>query len=194
MTDRLARVLAAIDKANQADPTQDGSEPAALRYGRRMSATLAQIAPHASELLEIAARAQHIERWLIPRKSYPDGRIGYLTWRKELQRHHARRTGDIMAAHGYDSADIDRVGALIRKERLKHDPEVQLLEDVICLVFLQFEAAHFIEKHEDEKVREILAKTAKKMSDTGLRAAAALELPPRLRRLFTEALASAGIS
>jgi Domain of unknown function (DUF4202) len=191
MPDRLARVLAAIDAANAADPhlAPDG-QPQALLYGRRMSETLARFAPQASEPLRIAARGQHIERWTIPRASFAEGRIAYLTWRKELQKHHSARCGAIMAAEGYGEDDVARVGALLRKERLKQDPDVQALEDVICLVFLAHEAEAFIARHDDAKVRDILAKTARKMSPAGLAAAAALSLPPRLARLLGEALAS----
>jgi Domain of unknown function (DUF4202) len=193
MSDRLATVLAAIDEVNARDPARehdgDGREQAkALLYGRRMSATLDAYRPEAPEVLRIAARAQHIERWTIPRTSYPEGRIAYLTWRKDLQRHHADRTAALMAAAGYGDAEIARAGALLRKERLKSDPDVQTLEDVICLVFLAHEAPEFIAKHDDDKVRDILAKTARKMSPEGLEAAGRLTLDPRLSRLLAEAL------
>src|SRR5713226_2199136 len=131
---RLAEVLAAIDAANAHDPHKievaGRHEPAELIYGRRMSETLARMAPQASEHLAIAARGQHIERWTSPRKSYPDGRVGYLKWRKNLQDFHAKRIGAIMAAAGYGGDDIGRVGALIRKERLKSDADAQMIEDV----------------------------------------------------------------
>src|SRR5258705_3373408 len=111
---RLAEVLAAIDAANAQDPHTieiDGRrDPAELVYGRRMSETLAGVAPQASEHLAIAARGQHIERWTSPRKSYPDGRVGYLKWRRDLQDFHAKRLGAIMAAAGYGAEDIARVG------------------------------------------------------------------------------------
>src|SRR5262249_30424993 len=138
--ERFAVVVAAIDAANARDPHTielDGRSVAAeLVYGQRMSATLAGLAPEASETLRIAARGQHIERWTSPRRSYPEGRGGYLRWRKDLQAFHAARVGEIMTAAGYDAAAVGRVGALIRKERLKADIEVQVLEDVACLVFL----------------------------------------------------------
>lgn len=191
--ERLATVLTAIDVANAKDasvvPAGGESLPAALVYGRRMSEVLAAHVPNASEYLSIAARAQHIERWHIPRSSYPEGRIGYLTWRKDLQKHHARRTAAIMERAGYDTEAVARVGKLLRKEGLKQDEEVQALEDVVCLVFLEFEALDFIAKHDDDKVRGILAKTARKMSPRGLAAAARLSLDPRLSRLLGEALA-----
>ena len=193
MSIRLESVLAAIDEANARDPTPaeaDGKSLArALLYGRRMSAVLAEFMPGAPEVLRIAARAQHIERWLIPRNSYPEGRIAYLKWRKDLQQHHAKRCGELMEAAGYGEDEIAKVGALLRKEGLKVFPLTQALEDVICLVFLQYEAPEFIALHEDDKVRDILAKTARKMSPSGLAAAGKLSLEPRLAKLLSEALA-----
>ncbi len=184
MTDRISRALALIDAANAADPAGQ-----AQLYGERMSAVLERLAPDAPETLKIAARAQHIERWTIPRSEYPEGRIPYLTWRKELQKLHARRAGEIMASCGYSDDEIARTGSLLRKERLKQDADAQMLEDVICLVFLEFEAPAFIAKHDDEKVKDILAKTAKKMSANGLEAAGQLPMDARLARLLGEALA-----
>ena len=185
MTGRLSAALALIDAANAADPADQ-----AVTYGERMSAALQAFAPDAPEPLQIAARAQHIERWRIPRSDYPEGRIGYLSWRKELQKLHARRAGEIMALCGYEPEDIARAAALLKKERLKQDADAQTLEDVICLVFLAFEAAPFIAKHDDGKVRDILAKTARKMSPRGLEAAGRVPMGERLRRLLGEALAS----
>jgi hypothetical protein len=184
MSERLQRAYALIDAANARDP---GGQ--AELYGRRMTETLEGFAPDAPETLKIAARAQHIERWMIPRSAYPQGRIPYLTWRKELQKMHARRAGEIMGACGYAEDEIARTGSLLRKERLKQDADAQTLEDVICLVFLRWEAEPFIAKHEDEKVRDILAKTAKKMSGRGIAAAAAVPMGERLGRLLEEALA-----
>jgi Domain of unknown function (DUF4202) len=185
MTDRFSRVVASIDAANAADPTGQS-----VTYGQRMSSTLVRFAPDAPEALRIAARAQHIERWTIPRESYAEGRIAYLMWRKELQNLHARRAGEIMMECGYDRQEVARVGSLLRKERLKQDADAQTLEDIICLVFLEREAPAFIARHDDAKVRDILAKTARKMSARGLEAVSDLRLDERLRRLLAEALSA----
>jgi len=185
MTDRLSLAYALIDAANAQDPAGQ-----AALYGQRMTETLEAFRPDAPEPLKIAARAQHIERWTVPRTSYPEGRVAYLTWRKDLQKMHARRAGEIMAQCGYSYDEIARTGSLLRKERLKQDADAQTLEDVICLVFLRHEAEAFIAKHDDDKVRDILAKTAKKMSVRGLAAAAEVPMGDRLRRLLGEALAA----
>lgn len=191
--DRLAAAIAAIDAANAHDPNvieADGQlEPAELIYGRRMSETLARLAPDASIPLRIAARGQHIERWTSPRKSYPDGRAGYLKWRKDLKDFHAGRVGDIMVGVGYGAEDIARVASLIRKERLKLDPEAQMLEDVVCVVFLEHYIGPFMAKTEQAKLPGILAKTWRKMSPLGHEHASKLSLDPAVLRLLEEGLA-----
>jgi hypothetical protein len=162
MTDRLTRALALIDAANAADPKGE-----ALVYGERMSAELARLIPRASEVLQIAARGQHVERWLLPRSDYPEGKAGYLDWRREQGRRHAARVAGIMAEAGYPAEDGDRVGVLLRKEGIKRDPEVQALEDVICFVFLKFHFAPFAAERGEEQTLDIVRKTARKMSAEG---------------------------
>jgi hypothetical protein len=190
---RFSEVLAAIDAANARDPNTievDGQSLAAeLVYGRRMSETLARLVPDASEALRIAVRGQHIERWTSPRSGYPEGRVGYLRWRKELQAFHARRVGEIMATADYGPDTIDRVGALIRKERLKADAEAQTLEDVACIVFLSHYIEDFLRKTEPDKLAGILAKTWHKMSPRGRAAAGELALPAPVPALLQEGLA-----
>jgi hypothetical protein len=182
---RLEAVLAAIDEVNAADPTResDGEQeaPAALLYGRRMSAELDRISPEASDHLKIAARGQHIERWKMPRSSYPEGRTGYLKWRKDQAAFHADRVAGLMAEAGYPESDCLRVATMLRKEGLKRDAEVQMLEDVICLVFLRWYFAGFAADRDPQQIYGIVAKTARKMSAEGrARVAAEFDLPPEL--------------
>jgi uncharacterized protein DUF4202 len=187
---RLDDAFAKIDAANAEDPTLisvEGVErPAELVYGERMSETLASLYPEASEALKLAIRAQHIRRWTVPRSSYPMDRVGYLRWRKDLQKKHAEWTGAIMAECGYSEADIARVSSLIKKENLKRDAEAQALEDVAAIVFLEHYAVPFAAKHEPAKVKEILAKTMNKMSDYGREAALRVDLPPAVASLVRE--------
>ncbi len=182
--ERFAAVLERIDAANAVDPervTEGGAvRPAALIYGRRMSAELVEFRPGASEHLRIAVRGQHIERWTMPRASYPEGREGYLRWRSELGRFHAGRVAGLMHESGYGEADCERVAQIIRKEGIKRDPEVQALEDVACLVFMRWYFADFAEGRDAEQIHRIVAKTARKMSAEGRAAAARLSLPPEL--------------
>ncbi|EIJ40058.1 hypothetical protein JoomaDRAFT_3106 [Galbibacter orientalis DSM 19592] len=182
-----------IDRANAQDPnteTYQGKEyPKELLYSQRMTETLLSFEPNASEELQIAARAQHIERWKINRNSYPMDRIGYLKWREELKKMHAEITADILNEVGYDDSFSERVSFLIKKKLLKKDEETQTLEDVVCLVFLQYYFEDFADKHSDEKIIDILQKTWGKMSDKGHKAALKLPLNNKSLSLIKQALA-----
>ena len=194
MSDRLDRAFAAVDSANAEDPTTvvvDGEPvPAELLYGRRMSAWLDRLVPDATEPLRIAVRAQHIQRWKIPRSAYPEGRAGYKRWRSELARVHAELAGKIAAEAGYDDVSCERVRDLVQKRRLHSDLEAQTLEDVACLVFLEHYFADFQGRHERAKVVEIVRKTWGKMSERGRGAALGLALGDAERSLVEEALAA----
>ncbi|TPE45717.1 DUF4202 domain-containing protein [Amaricoccus solimangrovi] len=184
----LLAVLVAIDAANAADPhlEPDGT-PAALVYGSRMSEELARRCPDASEHLRIAARGQHIERWKIARTDYPEGRAGYLRWRTDQAQAHAERVAGMMADAGYEPEDRLRVARLLRKEGIKLNPETQMLEDVICFVFLRWYFADFAVKHADEDIGRIVARTARKMSPAARSAALAeFDLSPRHAASFAE--------
>ena len=181
----LERALAAIDAANAGDPAQEDGAPAARLYGERMSAEMARLFPAASEPLRIAARGQHIERWVLPRGDYPEGRTGYLSWRRDLARHHADRVAAIMAAAGYGAAAIAAAARMLRKEGIKRDAEVQALEDVICFVFLKWYFADFAAKHAPEKIQDIVVKTARKMSpEARARVLREFDLPEPLAAAF----------
>lgn len=191
---RFALAIARFDEINAADPNReldDGVErPKELLYAQRMTRWLERLAPDASELLRLAARCQHIARWEIPRDRYPMDRRGYHRWRTALAQLHADRAAEVLREVGYGDDVIARVQALVRKERLKFDPEVQLLEDVVCLVFLESYFADFARRHDDEKVITILRKTWAKMSPAGRQAALGLDLPADARRLVERAIAS----
>ncbi|MGB3148202.1 MAG: DUF4202 domain-containing protein [Paracoccaceae bacterium] len=161
----LTATLAAIDSANQADPDRSEGAPAALLYGQRMTDELMRLAPGASDLLQIATRGQHIERWTSPRSAYPEGKEGYLKWRRDLGQFHARRVAEIMEAHGYDGVASAKVGSMIRKEGIKRDPDTQLLEDVICFTFLRWYFQPFASGRDPDALLRIVEKTARKMSD-----------------------------
>ena len=191
-TSRFARAVERFDKANSEDPTRErvaGSDrPKALVYAERMSARLRQFAPEAPEVVQLAARSQHIRRWTVERGTYPEGRDGYRRWRTDLARFHADTAGAILQEVGYDAATIGRVQALLRKEQLKTDPDVQLLEDVACLVFLEHYLDDFSRQHAREKVLDVIRKTWTKMSARGRKAAPTVNLTPPVRALLSEAI------
>jgi hypothetical protein len=194
MVERLQRVLAAIDAANQEDPRSSGldgqSYPETWLYGQRMSAWLSKRAPEATERLQIAARGQHIRRWEIPRSDYSSDRQGYLRWRTTLYRFHADQLAPLMQREGYLEEDIEAVRVLVEKRGLKTNEETQILEDVICLVFLQFYFDDFLKQHARDKVVDIVRKTWAKMSETGHRFALALTFSEDALAIVKEALAA----
>jgi hypothetical protein len=190
----LEKLLGAIDQANSQDPNQevykDQSFPKELLYSQRMSQRLNVFAPQASEELQIAARAQHIKRWSIPRSDYPMDRQGYKKWRTELGKFHADTTTALMADAGYSEQQQERVATLLQKKLLKRDEEVQCLEDVICLVFLEFYLEDFVAKHssDEDKLIGIIQKTWRKMSEAGHEAALKLPLSDAMGALVGKAL------
>lgn len=190
---RFEAATARFDAANAEDPNTEMLEgevhPKALLYAQRMTAWLDRLAPDASEALRLAVRCQHIQRWTIPRHDYPMDRRGYLRWRTTLAKFHASAAGNILQEVGYDEDTIHRVQMLLRKEGLKRDPEVQCLEDVICLVFLQSYFADFATRHEEAKVIDIIQKTWKKMSPRGHERALTLPLAPDASQLIRKAFA-----
>lgn len=175
MNDLFSSALRNIDDFNRQDPrawTSDSNchEPYELTYAIHMSRWLHTLCPDASEEIQVAARAMHIGRWLKPRDTYPQGLHGYLQWRESLKQYHADLTADILAPLGFDAIRLARIQSLIRKEDLE-DPAVQLLEDALCLVFLEHQLPGFMDKHDEKKVVDILQKTWAKMSEQGREAA-----------------------
>ncbi|NNE80585.1 MAG: DUF4202 domain-containing protein [Silicimonas sp.] len=172
MEDKLTQVLVAIDAANSEDPNREVDEngaehPVALLYGLRMTAELDRLfGEDVPDVLKIACRGQHVERWILKRSDYPEGRAGYLAWRRDQGRAHGERLAGFMADAGYSTEECDRVGVLLRKEGLRRDTEVQMLEDTICMVFLKWYFADFAQKHPTDKVVNIVAKTSRKMSQS----------------------------
>ena len=145
--------------------------------------------PEADEAQRLAARAHHLRRWTLPRSSYPEGRAAYLRWRTALKKQHAEEVAGILAGVRYDAPTIERVQRIIRKEGLGTDPAVQTHEDALCLVFLETQLAATTDDLGDEKMLDVIRKTALKMSDGALGLVADLPLRPHDRALIAEALA-----
>ena len=191
---RYRKALQLFDASHREDPrvivVQGREVPWSLLYHQRLHHWVEQLSNDASESLLLAARCQHLQRWKIPRSNYPMDRSGYRRWRKTLLRFHSQQAGEILEESGYSQETIQRVQALVQKLRMKLDPEVQLFEDAICLVFLENELADFLDGHEEEKVTDILRKTWKKMSSQGHRVARELvkTLPSDVRAVVSSAL------
>ena len=191
-SEKFLRAIEQIDLANSRDPHQVRTGnlilASELVYSRRMTAWLGQLYPDASEPLKLAAHAQHIRRWEVPRDRYPMDRAGYHRWRTWLYSFHADATAEILRSMDYDPATIDRVRSLLKKERLKADFETQALEDVICVVFLENYFTDFAAKHTEEKLIGILRRTWAKMSPVGQDAALKLPMNPDAAALVGKAL------
>ena len=183
---------ALIDAENAQDPNtevfQSTTFPKELLYSNRMYERLMSFQPYACEAVQVASKAQHIRRWEIPRESFPMDRLGYLKWREDLKKFHANTTAAILEKSGYDDEFIARVSFLIEKKLLKKDEETQLLEDVICLVFLEHYFDSFVPKHETEKMKNIILKTWNKMSDNGHQEALKINFSASNFQLIKEAL------
>jgi len=190
------KVLQAIDSINQQDPNityvNNKKFPKELLYGQHMTQCLNKYWPEANELLQIAVRAQHIKRWHIARTEYPMGKQGYLTWRKELGIFHAKTAKELMLSHGYSEAEAEQTACIIRKEKFKTNQDSQTLEDVACLVFLQYYFDEFAKKYTDanneEKIIRIVQLTWGKMSEQGHKIALSLTFPEHLSALINKAL------
>ena len=191
---RFQKAIQKFDRAHLEDPKKisiDGEEiPWSLHYHQRMTHWVQHLAPKASEPLLLAARSQHIRRWKIPRENYPMDKSGYKRWRKTLAKFHANEVAKILLEIGYQQHTVNRLKELLQKIRLKLDPEVQLLEDAICLVFLENEFSEFAQKHDEKKLIGILQKTWIKMSPKGHQEALALvkEMPKEDCKIIQKAL------
>ena len=195
----LMNTLEAIDRANQADPNTeqvDGQQlPREYAYSLHMTRWLFALEPEPSERMQIACRAQHLERWTMPRSDYGEGRKNYYQWRLACGRMHGRRAAEIMAESGYPQEECERVETIITKRKLREDEDTQLLEDVACMVFLERYFAQFFEDNPDydkEKWLRIVRRTWGKMTPRGHSAALKLAegMPAHLLALLQEALAA----
>lgn len=185
---RFRDAIRRFDELNAADPnseSEDGnSRPRELVNAERLSAWVMKLAPDASEVLRLASRCQHLCRWMIPRNRYELSRAGYHQWRNELKKFHAERAGSVLREAGYDEETIGRVQALNLKKNFPADPESRVIEDGLCLVFLQFQFAELAAKTEDGKVINALEKSWKKMTPAAREEALKLDYGEREKRLL----------
>lgn len=193
--ERLRRALLAIDAANSGDPhtlvVRGERRPKEQAHAELMSEWIPRLVPEPGEALQLAARAHHLQRWILPRSDYPDGRVGYHRWRNALRSHHAETVAPLLEDAGYGRELVARVQALVRKEGLgRGDPEVQALEDALCLVFLETQLVDLAERLDGDRLENALRKSLAKMSPAGIALAAELPLAPEhaalLQRLAGE--------
>ena len=191
-SERFQRAIECIDEENRRDPhgiSVGGVEqPREWVYSTWVTEWVLKLRPEAPEAMLLAARSQHICRWMIPRASYEMNRAGYLKWRADLKKFHAARTAEILQANGYPDEVIARVRALNLKENLASDPECQVIEDALCLVTLEHQVEAMIEKTDSDKMTEIIRKTWEKMSASAREHALGLPVVERHGELFRAAV------
>ncbi len=182
--------LCRFDGENSRDPNLEAGQPRELLYAQRLTGWVLKLCPDAPEELRLAARCQHICRWSIPRESHEMTRAGYLLWRNDLKQFHARKAGEILRECGYPDAMITRVQELNLKKNFPTDPLSRVMEDALCLVFLQYQFVEFAAGKDDAKVMEIVRKTWKKMTPEAHAHALALPLRAKEKLLIQKALAA----
>ena len=191
--DAYTKARELIDAAHAADPKKTAAgRPAELVYADRVEAWVIRVVPEATALLRLAARAQHLERWSVPRATFPEGKVGYLNWRRSLYVKQAARAKELLLQAGVASPEAEEVATWVSKTGLKANAGTQALEDSACLVFLENEIEEFATQHADyttEKFVDIIKKTWRKMSPVAQHAALGLNLPPGIAALVTAAVA-----
>ncbi len=192
MNTRFEDALNQFDAYNQADPNafiwNEKSYPREAFLAQQLHSWVLKLCPDANEALILASRCQHIGRWEMARDSFPEGRTGYLKWRRELMHHHAHKAGEILRAVGYDPETIARVQTIVQKIGVKKDSDVQTMENALCLVFLQYQYEAFHSKNA-AKIVDILAQSLMKMDAAGHGFALALDYTPTGRHYVDLAVA-----
>jgi hypothetical protein len=190
--DAFQKAIERFDAENGRDPNIEVEggvpQPRELLYARRLTEWVLRLAPEASESLRLAARCQHICRWVIPRESFPMSRLGYLRWRNELKQFHAKKSEAILRDAGYGEETIAKVRDLNLKKNFPADAEGRVLEDALCLVFLEYQLAALARKTTEEKLINAVRKSWEKMTDAARQRALALPLGPAERQLIERAL------
>jgi hypothetical protein len=191
---KFKSAMDAFDQYNSKDPNKEIANghaiPKELLYAQRMSIRLLKYEPNSSEILQLAARSQHIGRWEIARSSYPMDKKGYFQWRNKLKEYHVSIAEPILKNCGYDELTIEKLKVLLLKKDLANNADTQTLEDIVCLVFLEYYAEEFTAKHDDEKVIDILRKTIKKMSARAIQSVAELPLSDKIKSLIHAAVSN----
>ena len=188
MNEKFLSALRRFDAENSRDPNSENGRPRELLYAQRLTDWVLKLCPDASEPLRLAARSQHICRWESPRENYPMTRAGYLKWRADLKKFHAQKSGAILREAGYDDDTIRRVQDLNLKKNFPADAECRVLEDALCLVFLEFQFAALAAKSDEKKMINALRKSWEKMTEAARAEALKLNFGERERKLIAVAL------
>jgi hypothetical protein len=192
LSQRTAGAIEAIDAANAHDPTvvtvRGADHPLAQIHGTLAYEWVLHLHPDADDTWLLAARAHHLRRWELPRSDYDPGKAGYLRWKRDQRQRHARDVAVLLVDHGFDSATIERVQALVRRDNLAVDAGSQAIEDAACLAFVETQLADVATKLDREHLIDVLRKTARKMTPAGAAAIALIPLAEAEQQLLADAL------
>lgn len=187
---KFQQAIRRFDEENARDPNQENGRPRELLYADRLANWVLRLCSNPSEAVRLASRCQHICRWKIPRANYPMTRPGYLKWRADLKKFHAQHAGEILREVGYDDETIRRVQDLNLKKNFPADPECRLLEDALCLVFLEYQLTDLAAKTDDDKMVNAIKKSWDKMTEAARAEALKLNYGEREMQLIQKALAT----
>ena len=191
--DQLARAISIIDETNADDPNSHEGEPLARAQGRRAHEWVLHLEPDAGAALQLAARAHHLRRWALARHAYPDGRDGYLRWRRDQKHAHAEALTELLTPLDIPAEEIERATDIVQKRGLGSDPEVQTFEDAVCLTFIETQFRSTADKiGDDDKMVDVVTKTLRKMSPRAREASASIALDPRSAEIVRRAGAALG--
>jgi hypothetical protein len=188
VNEKFAAAIRRFDEENSRDPNRENSQPRELLYAGRLTGWVLKLCPAAAEPLRLAVRCQHLCRWESPRENYPMTRAGYLKWRADLKKFHAEKSGEILREVGYDDDTIRHVQDLNLKKNFPADAEACVLEDALCLVFLEFQFAALAAKSDDDKMINALRKSWAKMTEAARAEALKLNYGEREKNLIARAL------
>lgn len=186
----LSTVFATIDEVNATDPNRLGEKPLALAQGQSASTWLGKLSPDAGPELQLAVRAHHLRRWELKRADYPEGRAGYLKWRRDNKAHQANALSSLMDADGWSAESICQARTLLGRTKLKTDPETQTLEDAACLVFIESQFDDMTDRLDHDHMVSVVSKTLKKMSDAAITLAGSIALSDASQAVLSDAVAT----
>ena len=117
-------------------------------------------------------------------------RKGYHQWRTYLYTYQAEKAAHLLREVGYSKESVSAISEMIEKKDLKTNADSQLIEDVVCLVFLQYYIEDFVEKHKSdmEKLKRIILRTWNKMSDKAHNEALKIPFKEDLKNTIVEAI------
>jgi hypothetical protein len=191
---RLLQAVIAFEQIGKHDPKRivvDGtSQPRQIGEAQVLLGFVLALEPTPSSALMLACHCQHLGRFGSPRDEFPAGREGYRAWRVEAARRSAAEAARILTNLGFEAEFVEAVSAIVTKRGRGQNPDVQAMEDALCLSFLTLDAPEFAGRHSEPEMLRIVQRTWLKMSERSRTFALEQPLAPAVRLLVEKALAA----